>query len=33
MSIFDFPLDNFPSLIAKLIRQRTLKMVRRELEA
>jgi hypothetical protein len=33
MSIYDFPLDNFPSLIATLIRQRTLKMIRRELEA
>jgi hypothetical protein len=33
MSIYDFPLDNFPSLIATLIRQRTLKIVKRELEA
>jgi hypothetical protein len=31
--IYDFPLDNFPSLIAKLIRQRVLKIVRKELEA
>jgi len=30
--IYDFPLDNFPSLIAKLIRQRTLKLVKKELE-
>jgi hypothetical protein len=30
--IFEFPLDNFPSLIAKLIRQRELKIVRKELE-
>ena len=30
--IYDFPLDNFPSLIAKLIRQRVLKIVRKELE-
>jgi hypothetical protein len=31
--IFEFPLDSFPSLIAKLIRQRTLKIIRKELEA
>jgi hypothetical protein len=30
--IYDFPLDNFPSLIAKLIRQRVLKIVKKELE-
>jgi hypothetical protein len=33
MSIYDFPLDNFPSLIATLIRQRTLKEIKKELEA
>jgi hypothetical protein len=30
--IHDDPLDNFPSLIAKLIRQRVLKIVKKELE-
>jgi hypothetical protein len=33
MSIHDAPLTNYPRLIATLIRQRTLKIVRRELQA
>jgi len=33
MSIHDAPLTNYPRLIATLIRQRTLKIVKRELEA
>jgi hypothetical protein len=33
MSIHDAPLTNYPSLIATLIRQRTIKIVKRELAA
>ena len=33
MSIHDAPLANYPQLIATLVRQRTIKIIKRELEA